>query len=178
MVTSSVNEEKERRTRIRPGSAALLALWIAIGAGAVMLLLKSVQNSAEFGRLQPAVLILNVIGVIALVTLLARKLWQLFREYRDHVPGSRLIARTVLIFGALVVAPLLIVYLSSLEFLNRGIDSWFQVEVKQGLNDAVDLSRAALQLRMREYSERTVSLAHMLDKVSNSDIQTRLDDER
>jgi nitrogen fixation/metabolism regulation signal transduction histidine kinase len=176
MVTSGMNEES--RTRIRPGSAALLVLWTAIGAGALLLLLKSVQNSAEFGRMQPAVLILNVIGVIALVTLLTRKLWQLFREYRDHVPGSRLIARTVLIFGALVVAPLLIVYLSSLEFLNRGIDSWFQVEVKRGLNDAVDLSRAALQLRMREYSERTVSLAHTLDKVPNSDIQTRLDDER
>jgi PAS domain S-box-containing protein len=176
MVTSGVNEE--RRTRIRPGSAALLVLWAAIGVGALLLLLKSVQNSAEFGRLQPAVLILNVIGVIALVTLLARKLWQLFREYRDHVPGSRLIARTVLIFGALVVAPLLIVYLSSLEFLDRGIDSWFQFEVKRGLNDAVDLSRAALQLRMREYSERTVSLARTLDKVAPVDLQTRLDDER
>jgi two-component system, NtrC family, nitrogen regulation sensor histidine kinase NtrY len=176
MVTSGVSEET--KARIRPGSAALLALWTAIGAGALLLLLKSVQNSAEFGRLQPAVLVLNVIGVIALVTLLTRKLWQLFREYRDHVPGSRLIARTVLIFGALVVAPLLIVYLSSLEFLSRGIDSWFQVEVKQGLNDAVRLSRAALDLRMREYSERTQSLARTLGKVAPADIQTRLDDER
>jgi PAS domain S-box-containing protein len=176
MVTSGVNEEK--KAGIRPGSAALLILWTAIGAGALLLLLKSVQNSAEFGRLQPAVLVLNVIGVIALVTLLTRKLWQLVREYRDHVPGSRLIARTVLIFGALVVAPLLIVYLSSLEFLDRGIDSWFQVEVKQGLNDAVGLSRAALDLRMREYSERTQSLAHTLEKVAPADIQTRLDEER
>jgi len=31
--------------------------------------------------------------------------------------------------------------LFSLEFLNRGIDSWFRVEVKQGLNDALVLSR-------------------------------------
>src|SRR5215469_2811984 len=175
MVTANMSEET--KTQIRPGSAALLILWLAIGAGAVLLLLKSVQNSAEFGRLQPAVLLLNVIGVIALVTLLARKLWQLFREYRDHVPGSRLIARTVMIFGALVVAPLLIVYLSSLEFLSRGIDSWFQVEVKQGLNDALVLSRAALGLRMREYSERTQALARSLGKVAPEDIQTRLDDE-
>src|ERR1700741_5271873 len=168
MVTANMKEEEKQR--LRPRGVALLVLWTAIGAGALLLLLKSVQNSAEFGRLQPAVLILNVIGVIALVTLLTRKLWQLFRDYRDHVPGSRLIARTVLIFGALVVAPLLIVYLSSLEFLDRGIDSWFQVEVKRGLNDAVDLSRAALKLRMREYSERTVSLAHMLDKVAAPDL--------
>ena len=177
MVTSGVNEET-KKARLRPSSAVLLILWTAIGFGALLLLLKSVQNSAEFGRLQPAVLILNVIGVIALVTLLARKLWQLFRDYRDHVPGSRLTARTVMIFGALVVAPLLIVYLSSLEFLNRGIDSWFQVEVKQGLNDALVLSRAALSLRMREYSERTESLARVLAKTSADDIQARLDDER
>ncbi len=176
MVTSGVNEET--KTRLRPSSAALLILWGAIGIGALLLLLKSVQNSAEFGRLQPAVLILNVVGVFALIILLTRKLWQLFRDYRDHVPGSRLTARTVMIFGALVVAPLLIVYLSSLEFLNRGIDSWFQVEVKQGLSDALVLSRAALGLRMREYSERTESLARLLAKTSPEDIQTRLDDER
>jgi PAS domain S-box-containing protein len=176
MVTSGVNEET--KTRLRPSSAALLILWGAVGIGALLLLLKSVQNSAEFGRLQPAVLILNVVGVFALIVLLTRKLWQLFRDYRDHVPGSRLTARTVMIFGALVVAPLLIVYLSSLEFLNRGIDSWFQVEVKQGLNDALVLSRAALGLRMREYSERTESLARLLAKTSPEDIQTRLDDER
>jgi nitrogen fixation/metabolism regulation signal transduction histidine kinase len=156
----------------------MLVLWIAIGLGALLLLLKSVQNSAEFGRLQPWILILNVVGLIALVTVLTRKLWQLVREYRDHVPGSRLIARTVMIFGALVIAPLLIVYLSSLEFLNRGIDSWFQVEVKQGLNDALVLSRAALELRMREYSDRTEALAHSLAKVAPEDIQARLDDER
>ena len=178
MVTSGVNEETRTRGNLRPGRPGWLILWIAFGAGALVLLLKSVQNSAEFGRLQPVVLILNVAGLIALVTVLTRKLWQLVREYRDHVPGSRLIARTVVIFGALVVAPLLIVYLSSLEFLNRGIDSWFQVEVKQGLNDALVLSRAALELRMREYSDRTEALAHALAKVAPEDIQARLDDER
>src|ERR1700761_4419419 len=162
MVTTNVSDEEKQRLRTGRSSVLLLVLWCAIGLGALLLLLKSVQNSAEFGRLSSAVLILNVIGVIALVTLLARKLWQLFRDYRDHVPGSRLTARTVTIFGALVIAPLLIVYLSSLEFLNRGIDSWFQVEVKRGLNDALVLSGAALNLRMREYSSRTEQLAHSL----------------
>jgi PAS domain S-box-containing protein len=176
MVTPGVNGEAKKRMRL--SGAALLILWTAIGAGALLLLLKSVQNSAEFGRLQPWILLLNVVGVIALSLLLARKLWQLVREYRDHVPGSRLTARTVMIFGALVIAPLLIVYLSSLEFLNRGIDSWFQVEVKQGLNDALVLSRAALDLRMREYSQRTQSLAGSLAKAAPADVQTRLDDER
>jgi len=95
---------------------ALVILWGAVGVGALLLLAKSVQNSSAFDRLQPWILLLNITGVVALTVLLARKLWQLVRDYRDHVPGSRLTARTVSIFGALVVAPLLIVYLFSLIF--------------------------------------------------------------
>jgi nitrogen fixation/metabolism regulation signal transduction histidine kinase len=153
-------------------------LWSAIGLGAFLLLAKSVQNSAEFGRLQLWILGVDVCGVLALSVLLARKIWRLVRDYRAHVPGSRLTARTVGIFGALVIAPLLIVYLSSLEFINQGIDSWFKVEVKQGLSDALVLSRAALDLRMREYSHRTVILAGALASAAPGDVQSKLDAER
>jgi len=162
----------------RWSGVALVVLWGAIGAGALLLLAKSVQNSGEFGRLTPWILLLNLIGVIALSTLLARKVLRLVRDYRDHVPGSRLTARTVAIFGGLVVAPLVIVYLFSLEFLNRGIDSWFRVEVKQGLSDALVLSRAALDIRMREYSERTEYLARKLADSAPDDIARRVDEER
>src|SRR6185369_11435700 len=122
--------------------------------------------------------LLNLIGVIALSVLLARKLLQLIREYRDHVPGSRLTARTVAIFGGLVIAPLLIVYLFSLEFLNRGIDSWFRLEVKQGLNDALVLSRSALDMRMREYSQHTEQLARALSDESPAEMARLVDEER
>jgi nitrogen fixation/metabolism regulation signal transduction histidine kinase len=116
--------------------------------------------------------------VLALGVLLARKLWQLYATFRDHVPGSRLTARTVGMFGALVVAPLLIVYLFSLEFLNRGIDSWFRVEIKQGLNDALVLSRSALDLRVREQSRRTENFARSMRELQGPDLLVRLDEER
>src|SRR3954469_5093987 len=164
MVSPGLNNEQPGRKAW--GIPALVVLWGAVGVGALLLLAKSVQNSSAFDRLQPWILLLNITGVIALSVLLARKLWQLVREYRDHVPGSRLTARTVAIFGALVIAPLVIVYLFSLEFLNRGIDSWFRVEVKQGLNDALRLSRSALDMRMREYSDGTERLALTLHDTS------------
>ncbi|HET7197929.1 MAG TPA: ATP-binding protein, partial [Burkholderiales bacterium] len=47
-----------------------------------------------------------------------------------------------------------------------------------GLNDAVVLSRAALDLRMREYSQRTQTLARELAGASPAAVQTRLDAER
>ncbi len=84
------------------------------------------------------------------------------RAFRAQVPGSRLTARTVAIFGSLVIAPLIIVYLFSLEFLNRGIDSWFKVEIKQGLTDALELSKSAMDVRMREYARSTELFASKL----------------
>src|ERR1700760_3546357 len=176
MVTPGVKDDEVAPTGW--GARALVVLWAAIGIGALLLLAKSVQNSSAFDRLQPWILLLNITGVIALTILLARKLWQLVRDYRDHVPGSRLTARTVTIFGALVIAPLLIVYLFSLDFLNRGIDSWFKVEVKQGLSDALVLSGAALNLRMKEYSSRTEQLAHSLATSASGEIQEKIDNER
>ena len=163
---------------MRWSSYGLAVLWVAIGAGALLTLAKSVQNSSDFSRLQPWILLTNLIGVVVLTVLLGRKVWQLVRDYRHHVPGSRLTARTVAIFGALVIAPLLIVYLFSLDFLNRGIDSWFKVEVKQGLNDALELSRSTLEVRMREYSSRTESFARTLADLPGSEVLSRLDYER
>jgi nitrogen fixation/metabolism regulation signal transduction histidine kinase len=181
MVSAGVGDDRDaaQRLRARRRGAWSLALWGVLGLGALLLLLaKSVQNSAEFGRLQPWILLLNFAGVLTLVVLLVRKLWQLVRDYRNHVPGSRLTARTVIIFGSLVVAPLLIVYLSSLQFLNRGIDSWFRVEVRQGLKDALVLSREALDLRVEECSRRTELLARALTERSGMEIQSRIDEER
>jgi nitrogen fixation/metabolism regulation signal transduction histidine kinase len=176
MVAAGVSGRTPRRASV---TAVALGLFCGlIGVGAFLLLAKSVQNSAEFARLQSWILLLGACAVLVLAVLVVRRLWKLVRDYRAHVPGSRLTARTVGIFGALVIAPLLIVYFSSLEFLNRGIDSWFTVEVKQGLNDAVVLSRAALELRMREYTQRTQALALSLAGVAPGAAQARLDAER
>jgi nitrogen fixation/metabolism regulation signal transduction histidine kinase len=181
MVPAGVNDDRDPapRLRARRRSAWSLAFWATVGLGALLLLLaKSVQNSSEFGRLQPWIVLLNIAGVLILAGMLVRKLWQLVRDYRNHVPGSRLTARTVIIFGALVLAPLLIVYFSSLEFINRGIDSWFRVEVRQGLKDALVLSREALDLRVEECSRRTELLARSLIARSGVELQAQLDEER
>src|SRR5260370_29825986 len=132
MVAPGVNE---RRPRLRWVAVAQALLWSAIGLGAFLLLAESVQNSSEFGRLQPWILLVDFCGVIVLSVLLARKLWRLVRDYRAHVPGSRLTARTVGIFGALVIAPLLVGDPSPLGLINRGIAAWVKAEVDQGLND-------------------------------------------
>ena len=149
-------------------SLLTVTFWSLLVFGALTALFLSAQNSAQFGRWQPWILLASAVGVIALLAMLIRKTVQLIRAYRSGVPGSRLTSRTVLVFGALVALPLLSVYVFSLQFLNRGIDSWFQVEIKQSLDDAVVLSRAALDLRMREQLERTERFAQRLSTLPSS----------
>jgi nitrogen fixation/metabolism regulation signal transduction histidine kinase len=144
------------------GTLGLIALWVLVSGGLLLLLALSVQNSVQFSKLQAWILLINAIAVVAVSVLLARKIIELVRAFRAQVPGSRLTARTVAIFGSLVIAPLIIVYLFSLEFLNRGIDSWFKVEIKQGLTDALELSRSAMDVRMREYARSTELFASNL----------------
>ncbi|MFI4914416.1 MAG: ATP-binding protein, partial [Steroidobacterales bacterium] len=162
----------------RAAVRALTALGAAVGLAALVLLAGSAENSAQFSRWQLAILLMNICGVVVLGTLLTRKIWQLYRDFRDHVPGSRLTVRTVAMFGALVIAPLLTIYVFSLDFLNRGIDSWFRVEIRQALNDSLVLSRSALNLRVREQARRTEVFAQLLREVHGTELLRRIDEER
>lgn len=164
---------------VRPGRNVLrIAVAVAAVIVALAALALSAQNSAQFGRLQPWILLVSLAGVVLFGVLIARKIVQLVRAWREHAPGSRLTTRTVGVFGVLVVLPLITVYVFSLEFLDRGIDSWFRVEIKQGLNDALVLSRAALDLRMREHAERTELYAQRLAAAGDLEAILTLDAER
>lgn len=133
-------------------------LWLA----AILLMAQTAQNSEQFSRLHPWILMVNIAGLAVLVGLLATKLAQLIRDWRGHVIGSRLKARMVWIFGVLATLPILLVYFFAVQFLNRGIDSWFNVEIRRSLDDALVLSRSALEVRMREHLAGTEAAADEL----------------
>jgi len=159
-------------------------LPLAVGAGvvtwvvALALLAVTTRDSQEFGRLQPWILVINVAGVLVLLALLAGRLGELLRERREQVPGSRLRTRSVAMLSMLVLVPLLVVFTFSVLFLTRGIDSWFHAEVRQGLSDALGLSRAALDLRMREYLDRTQQISRRLEGRHSGVLFAELDEAR
>ncbi len=160
------------------GSTVLGTVGVALWLVALYLLGFATQNSVQFEGWLPSILLINICGLITLFVLLAIKLTGLVRDYRRHVPGSRLKGRTVAIFSALAVAPILVVYYFSLQFLNRGIDSWFEIEVSQGLKDTRELSHAALEVRVREFLQHTQVVAHELSSLSDFELISTLDRER
>ncbi len=138
-------------TRLKRIALILLAamgvlLWLA----ALVLFSRIAENSDDFSRLQHWILLINTAGIVILAVLIVTNLVRMIREFRRHIPGSRLKARMVALLVILAVTPLVAVYLFSVQFINRGIDSWFSVDVEQGLATAMNLSQAALEMQKRD----------------------------
>jgi nitrogen fixation/metabolism regulation signal transduction histidine kinase len=144
----------------------IVSVLVLVGSGlwmaALLMMAQTVQQSENFSSLHPVIVTINVAGLIVLLILIGGRLAQLVRDWRRRVVGSRLEARMVWMSATLVMLPLLLVFYFSVVFLNRGIDSWFHVETRKGLEDALALSRAALDLRMRENLDRTYAIANEL----------------
>ena len=135
-------------------SALLLVSLYLMGA--------ATRNSDEFGRLYISLLVLNVIGLITLVVLIAANLARLVRQYRAGAVGSRLTVRLLAIFVTLALMPGAVVYYFSLDFIARGVDSWFDVQFERAFDDALELSRISLDERKREYLRRTNQIGSTL----------------
>lgn len=123
------------------------------------------HNSERFGQMYSLLLFINAAGLVILGALVVANIIKLLRQQRMKVPGARMTRRLVVMFIVLAVAPVSVVYYFSLQFLQRGIDSWFDVSIEQGLHDALDLSQAALDVRLHEVLKLTASMA---DELSDS----------
>jgi len=129
---------------------------------ALFLLTQTVQRSDDFDRLQDIILVVNVAGGFILLLILIGNLWRLLRDYRGNVPGAKLKARMVGMLVGLAVLPLIVVFYFSIQFINRGIDSWFNVQIEEGLENAIMLSQAAIEIRKRQHLYSTTQVAKKL----------------
>ena len=161
--------------RRRIAVTVLTVLGALASVTSLALLATTAQDATLFNSLQPWLLMVNLAGVFVLLALISRKLFELARDWRQQVPGSRMKARAVLTFSALALVPILVVYTFSVNAINRGIDSWFDVNVGRGLDDALALSRAALSLRMREFGSRTGTVAEELRNGRDYELVSQLD---
>ena len=155
--------------KIRP---LLYAMMSAFGVGltfiALIMLSQAAQNSENFDQLANSILWVNILCLFVLMVLLVGNLFRLFRDYQQNIPGSRLKAKMVGMFVGLAIIPLLIVFYFSMQFINRGIDTWFNIELETGLDDALTLSRNALAIQMRDHLSDTEQIALRLRETNSS----------
>ena len=149
-------------------AAFTVAGVIGVGLALVALFLLSwtPQNSEDYESLHIVILLINIAGVLVLFTLTVGNLARLLRDYRNHVPGSRLKARMVGMFVGLAILPLLVVFYFSIQLINSGVDGWFNTEIEEGLDEALALSQEALAIQMRDHLGTTAQIANRLRDVS------------
>jgi uncharacterized membrane protein len=84
-------EQPDPRRALKRGAIAVAGLCgITLWLIAVYLLSQSVQNATRFTSLLPWVLAINIAGLAVMVILIAGRLAQLLRAWRQRVTGSRL----------------------------------------------------------------------------------------
>mgnify|MGYP006103270843 FL=1 len=141
----------------------------------LLMMSKSLQNSELFDRFYLGLLLFNALGLISLSILIILNLKRLIRQLKNRVIGARMTIRIVILFSLLSVTPVLIVYYFSLDFLHRGIDSWFDLRIEQALDDSLELSRLALDVRMRELLNTTEKIAEELSDTNDAELPSHID---
>lgn len=112
---------------------------------ASILLSQSASDGDLFGDYYAALIILNITGITILAVLTFFQIRKLVITLRNKALGSRLTLRFISTFVILAIVPLGMVYYFAVQFLNRSIDSWFDVQIEQALDDALSLGRSTLE---------------------------------
>ena len=162
----------------RAATTFVLIVAVLVWFTVLMLFSPLAQDSEDFSRALPWILLINLVGIGLLLFLILMSVIRMARDYRQHVAGSRLKVRMMIMLIVLAVSPLLIVYAFAVQFINRGIDSWFDVDVEQGLDNALELSQTALSLQMRGRLGDVVEMVRYLTGSNRTDVVGELGDLR
>jgi nitrogen fixation/metabolism regulation signal transduction histidine kinase len=140
-----------------------LAVFSVLLLVALFLLSIATQSSTLLGPLYSVFLVISIFGILLLLGLILVSLVRLAVQFRARVMGSRLTLRLLGMFAVLAVAPVAIVLVFSLQVVNRGIDSWFDVRTEKALDDALLVGRSALDAIKQELLKNAKSMAVELE---------------
>lgn len=65
----------------------------------------AIQSSSRFSEVYSSLLLVNAVGLVALLGFIGANIYRLVRQFRANVPGARLTLRMVILFVTLAVAP-------------------------------------------------------------------------
>jgi two-component system nitrogen regulation sensor histidine kinase NtrY len=133
----------------RPKVSAQLAL--ALTAAAVLSGLATYVAISGWLNLgtQPdlvlGLLYLDLILLLMLGVVVARRVVQLIVARRQGLAGSRLHARLVAMFSLVAVLPAIVVAVFSVAFLHYGLEAWFSERINKAVNNSLIVAQAYLE---------------------------------
>ena len=135
-----------------------LLVGLCASAGVLLYLLASAAaNTALFANNYPVLLWLNAAMAALLLVIVLVLLGRLWQRHRAQVFGTRLTVRLVVIFALMAIVPGTLVYVVSVRFLGKSIESWFNVRVDKSLESGLTLAQATLDNLQNELHTRASS---------------------
>ncbi len=140
----------------------------------LFLLASASENSQFFDQNYSWLLGLNALIALLLLGLVATLLLRLYRRYKQGRFGSRLMTRLVLLFALIGILPGTLIYVVSVQFVSRSIESWFDVRVESALEAGLNLGRTALDSSMADLNAKARTMALELSDYSDASQITQL----
>ncbi|WP_029406625.1 ATP-binding protein [Thiomicrorhabdus sp. Milos-T2] len=126
---------------------------------ALVVMSQTLQNASSFADSYSTLLFFTVGGVTLLLILLFKTLYKLYSQYRKKVPGSKVTVRLTLIASLVLGIPTAIIFYFSLNFIQQGINQWFDVKTEVALDNATSLVRITLDTKTRDSLKLTQSIS-------------------
>ena len=141
---------------------AILLACVILGVALIGLLFRASSNNTFFGTHYPWLLGVGVALIVGLLALIGYQIYSLWRKLRGRVFGAKLALRLMAVFVLMAVIPGGLVYAISVQFLNRSIDSWFDVPVEKAFEGALNLGKSAIDAALSDLARKAEEAASRL----------------
>ncbi len=153
----------------------LILLSVVLAIALLALLSGSSANTEVFSFNYYALLGLTGLLALSLMGLVGYQLWRLRNKLKNQVFGARLTLRLVTFFTLIGVLPGILIYAVSVQFLDKSIESWFDVRVEKALEGGLNLGRSGLDNSLNELAKKAKFTALLLAEKPPGRYQQALD---
>ncbi len=140
---------------LRRAIAVGAALMVVIGLVLLYLLTQATNNREMYEQNYARLFTINVVVASSLLLAIGWVGVRLGQRVRQGRFGSRLLVKIATIFALVGVAPGLLIYIVSYQFVSRSIETWFDVKVEGALEAGLNLGRVTLDSLSNDLASKT-----------------------
>ena len=144
---------------------ALVLVVLAVFAGFATYVV--IFQTPPYGSSIHTVLVLLNLDLVLLLLLgaiVARRLVRLWLERQRGLAGSKLHGRLVALFAVVAVTPAIIVSLFSVVFLGSGLETWFSDRIRTALQNSLNVAEAYLEEHKENIRADALAMAADLNR--------------
>jgi len=150
----------------------LVFLCMVTGAALVYLMSEASSNNAFFQSNYLYLLYLGIGLAAGLFLLIGYQFWIIWNKVRHRVFGSILTRRLMFVFIMMALIPGGLMYAVSFQFLQRSIESWFDVRLEDPLTRGLSLGQRVLQNSLKDLQQKADVMAQSLSAAQGNESAT------